>query len=85
MAKAGIYLVALAAMLGSADIPKVTFSTFTAPGGAVHQFTNLDAIAEEVSNARIYAGFHYRTSTVVGRDMGRQIGSYIVQNYMQAR
>ena len=76
---------AMATMLGSSDIPKVAFSTPTAPSGVVHQFTNLDALAEEVSNARIYAGFHYRTSTVVGRDMGRQIGTYIVQNYMQVQ
>jgi hypothetical protein len=38
---------------------------------------------EEVANARIYAGFHYRNSTVVGRDMGRQIGIYTVKTVMQ--
>ena len=74
---------AMTAMLGTADVPTVTFSTFTAPRGVVHQWTNLDALADEVSNARIYAGFHYRTSTIVGRDMGRQIGAYIVHNYLQ--
>jgi hypothetical protein len=33
--------------------------------------------------ARIYAGFHYRNSTVVGQDMGRKIGEYVVVNAMQ--
>ena len=33
--------------------------------------------------ARIYAGFHYRNSTVVGREMGHKIGDYVVANAMQ--
>jgi hypothetical protein len=36
-----------------------------------------------VSNARIWAGFHYRFSTVVGTDMGRRVGEYVVQTVMQ--
>jgi hypothetical protein len=35
----------------------------------------LNAYADEVAAARIAAGFHYRFSTVVGQDMGRQIGA----------
>jgi hypothetical protein len=34
----------------------------------------LQDYSDEVSNARIYAGFHYRFSTEVGKDMGRKIG-----------
>ena len=45
----------------------------TAPG-VTHRWTNLWAMAEEVSQARIWAGFHYRFSTRVGQDMGRKIG-----------
>ena len=41
------------------------------------------ALTEEVANARIWAGFHYRLSTRVGTDMGHQIGEYIVNNVMQ--
>jgi hypothetical protein len=33
--------------------------------------------------ARIAAGFHYRFSTVVGQDMGRQIGVHTVKTIMQ--
>ena len=69
-------------MLGTADIAEVSVSTPTAPG-AVHKFTNLGAIADEISMARIYAGFHYRNSTVVGRQMGQQIGEYVVANALQ--
>jgi PAP2 superfamily len=76
-------MTAMETMLGTSEISKVAFTTPSAPSGVVHQFTSLNAVAEEVSNARIYAGFHYRSSTVVGRAMGRQIGAYTVQNYMQ--
>jgi hypothetical protein len=48
-----------------------------------HRFTNMTAFADEVSNARIWSGFHYRFSTRVGRDMGLKIGEYVVTNVMQ--
>jgi hypothetical protein len=54
----------------------------TAPG-VIHHWTNLGVFADEVVNARIWAGFHYRFSTRVGTDMGRKIGQYVVQNVMQ--
>jgi hypothetical protein len=60
---------AIAAMLGTEDVREVTLTAPTAPG-VTHKFTNLRALNDEVSGGRIYAGFHYRTSTVVGSDMG---------------
>ena len=73
---------AVEAMLGTADIPEVTMTSPMAPG-VTHRWTNLHAYAEEVSAARIAAGFHYRFSTVVGEDMGRQIGIHAVKTIMQ--
>jgi hypothetical protein len=73
---------ATAKMLGTTEIPEVSITTPTAPN-VTHRFTNLDAYTTEVANARIYAGFHYRYSTVVGNTMGRQIGEYVVSNVMQ--
>jgi hypothetical protein len=70
------------AVLGSADIPEVTMTSPTAPG-VTHRWTNIWAYANEVSTARIYAGFHYRFSTRVGQDMGRKIGRHVMQNVMQ--
>jgi hypothetical protein len=32
----------------------------------------------DVSDARVHAGFHYRFSTEVGKDMGKQIGELTV-------
>jgi PAP2 superfamily len=68
--------------LGSADIPEIAVTSPTAPG-LTHRWTNMAAFTEEVANARIWAGFHYRFSTRVGTGMGLQIGEYVVKNVMQ--
>ena len=67
------------AVIGTSDIPEVAITMPSAPG-VTHRFTDLNAFTDEVANARIYAGFHYRNSTVVGRRMGREIGSYISED-----
>jgi hypothetical protein len=69
-------------VFGSADIPEVSITSPTAPG-VTHRWTNVRAFADEVSEARIWAGFHWRFSTEVGRDMGYRIGEYVVKNFMQ--
>jgi hypothetical protein len=37
---------------------------------------------QEVANARIYDGVHYRTSTEVGTAMGKQIGALAAAKYL---
>jgi hypothetical protein len=68
--------------LGTTDVPEIATTSPTAPG-VTHRWTSVTAFAEEVANARIWAGFHYRFSTRVGTDMGQQIGEYVVKNVMQ--
>jgi hypothetical protein len=69
----------LKATFGSEDIPEIALTSTTAPG-ITRRWTNVAAFSNEVANARIWAGFHYRFSTRVGTDMGRAIGDYVVQN-----
>jgi len=70
------------AVIGTSDIPEVAITMPSAPG-VTHRFTDLKAFTDEVANARVYAGFHYRNSTVVGRNMGKEIGSYTAKTVMQ--
>ena len=70
------------AVLGTDDIPEIAMASPTAPG-VTHRWTNLANFTQEVANARIWAGFHYRSSTRVGTDMGLKIGEYVVKNVMQ--
>jgi hypothetical protein len=66
------------------DITPVTITSATA-AGISRRFTRLTDYEEEVSNARVWAGFHYRFSTVVGRDMGRQIGERTLATQLKRR
>jgi hypothetical protein len=61
---------------------ELSLTSPTAPG-VTHRWSSLKALAEEVKEARIWAGFHYRFSTTVGEDMGRKIGEYTVKTVMQ--
>jgi hypothetical protein len=63
------------------DIGEITLTSPTAPG-VTRKWTRLQDYADEVSNARIYAGFHYRFSTEVAKDMGRKIGELTAATQM---
>jgi hypothetical protein len=70
------------AVLESDEIPEVAVGSPTAPDVTL-RWTNMAAFADEVANGRIWAGFHYRSSTRVGTDMGLRIGEYVATNAMQ--
>jgi len=70
------------AVFGTMDIPEVSMVSSTLPGVS-HRWTNIGMFADEIANARIWAGFHYRFSARVGADMGRKIGRYVVETVMQ--
>ncbi|APV49192.1 hypothetical protein BWI17_05550 [Betaproteobacteria bacterium GR16-43] len=72
---------ALRAMYGD-DIAEVSLVSTTLPG-EIRKFTKLSAYEEEVVNARIYDGVHYRTSGEVGTKLGRSVGEYAVANYLK--
>jgi hypothetical protein len=80
--QAGAAVAVIESVLGSAVIPEVSVTSTTAPG-VTHRWTDLGAFSDEIADARIWAGFHYRFSTRVGTDMGRQIGEYVMKNVMQ--
>jgi hypothetical protein len=69
-------------VLGSMDIPEIATTSPTAPG-VTRRWTSMTAFTEEIANARVWAGFHYRFSTRVGTDMGLRIGEYVANNAMQ--
>jgi PAP2 superfamily len=59
-------------------------STFSAAAATVlgyvfpSEVTNLDALAKEASESRIYGGIHYRFDCEVGLTHGKKVGSYAV-------
>ena len=69
-------------VFGTGSLPEFSLTTPTAPG-VTHRWTRLQDYIEEPSNARVWAGIHYRFSTEVGTSMGRKIAEYTLQNYLQ--
>ena len=65
---------------GLRDVPELWLTSPTAPG-VTHRWSTLEAFATEVANARVWAGFHYRSSTRVGTAMGRDIGRYVAAHF----
>jgi hypothetical protein len=72
----------LRAEIGTGPIPTMTTTSDTAMGAA-RSWTSLDAFIQEVANARIYDGVHYRNSTEVGTAMGKDVGALAVAKYLQ--
>ena len=70
------------AMIGGSDIPEVAITMPSAPG-ITHHYTNLNALHRRGRERSNLCWFHYRSSTVVGRNMGREIGSYTVKTILQ--
>ena len=67
---AGAAEVVLTALLGARP---VTLTSATA-GGARHRYATFAAVAAEVENARVWGGVHFRSSSAVGRRLGRRVG-----------
>jgi PAP2 superfamily protein len=63
------------------EIPPVKLTSTTA-SGVSRSFAKLSDYVNEVINARIYDGVHYRTSGEVGADMGRKIAHYTLRNHL---
>jgi hypothetical protein len=74
----------LQAEIGVGPMPTLTTTSYTAKGAA-RNWTKLDDFMQEVAQARIYDGVHYRNSTEVGTAMGKQIGELAAAKYLQPR
>jgi hypothetical protein len=72
----------LEAEFGTGDVPVIAM-TSTAVPGVVHRWTRIADYVEEVSDARIFAGVHYRNSAEVGIAMGRSIAQQAVATRMR--
>ena len=68
--------------VAGSEIGEISMTSPTAPG-VVRKWTRLQDYSDEVAMARIYAGFHYRFSTIVGKDMGKKIGELAVTTQMR--
>ena len=59
----------------------VTSSRF---GGETRFFDHLSDPLAEITEARIWAGLHFRTADVQAVGLGENVARYMVENYFQA-
>jgi hypothetical protein len=54
------------------------------PGGpATRTFGSFSQAVDEIVEARIWAGLHFRTADVQGRDIGTNVANFVADNYFQ--
>jgi hypothetical protein len=63
--------------VGRGPMPVLATSSPTAKG-ATRRWSNVEDFVQEVSDARIYAGIHFRSATMAGEAMGKRIGELAV-------
>jgi vanadium-dependent haloperoxidase-like protein len=78
---AGAISAVLKADAGSAMLELSTASP--SAKGAMRRWSSLDDFVQEVGNARVWGGLHYRFSTDVAVTMGRQIGELAAARHLQ--
>ena len=78
---AGGYGAVLLAEIGSGPAPRLSSTSPTLPG-VTRSWNSVADFMQEVSNARIYDGVHYRNSTEVGSALGRKVGELAVAKLM---
>jgi hypothetical protein len=49
----------------------------------VLQYTSFKEITDDISDARVYGGIHFRTDQVAGEDLGRAIGTVVYKNNLR--
>jgi len=59
--------------------------TLTNPGlpGIVLNYTTFERITDDIDDARIYGGIHFRFDQEAGAYQGRHVGKYILRNYLR--
>jgi hypothetical protein len=63
---------------------KFSDSSMAVPG-QTQAYSSFTALENDVEDARLYGGVHFRNSTVVGDTLGRRIGQYILANKLTPR
>ena len=51
--------------------------------GTTMVYRNTDDIGKDITDARVYAGFHFRTACVHGAVIGKKVAKYVSKNYFQ--
>ena len=51
--------------------------------GIILNYSSWEQIADDIADARVYGGIHYRFDQTAGALQGKRVGSYILQQYLR--
>ena len=51
--------------------------------GVTRSFRSFSSALEEVKNARVFAGIHFRSATDDGQALGESVGHYVLEHAVQ--
>ena len=71
----------LQAEIGSGSMPTLTTTSYLVKGSA-RNWAKIEDFMQEVENARVYDGVHFRNSTEVGTALGKQVGALAVAKFL---
>ena len=60
----------------------VTLSTAALPGVTL-RYTDLASITDDIDNARIYGGIHFRFDQRAGGRQGRAVGDFVIEHHLR--
>ncbi|MGZ8992575.1 MAG: vanadium-dependent haloperoxidase [Burkholderiaceae bacterium] len=72
----------LQAEIGTGAMPMLSTTSYLIKGPA-RTWTKIDDFMQEVANARVYDGVHFRNSTEVGTAVGKQVGALAVAKFLR--
>jgi hypothetical protein len=60
----------------------ITLTNAAVPGVTLN-YTSLKQITDDIADARVYAGIHFRFDQEAGAELGRRVGGYVYQNTLR--
>ena len=70
----------LAALFGSG---RVDFTLDSLVTGQTRSYPRFADVPREVNDARVWAGFHFRSSDVAGSILGRRVGGFVLTHALR--
>ena len=65
--------------------PVVLATSSPSAKGATRKWNRVEDFVQEVGDARVWAGIHFRFSTEQGQALGRKVAKYLVKHHLQRR
>jgi hypothetical protein len=76
---------AIATVVAGLDHGRLDLDLTSTTTGAARHFSSVDQLTDEVANARIWGGLHWRFSTDAGERIGRQVADEVLEGAGQRR